>query len=79
MSNVIYLSERRARDGEHADEVDALAHLGKTADAMQELLRACIAEVGGGALDAARMQLAGAALAMLGPGWELRHTGGGGQ
>ena len=66
MSNVIYLSERQARDGEcPVYEIDALTHLATAADATRELPRASTEGLEG-AHGMPRTRLAGAALAMLG-------------
>jgi hypothetical protein len=78
MAEIIDIHSRRAVASNtvrfpHA--TDSLTHIANTANAMSALLRACKEQVAEGALDAARIQLVGAALAMLGPGWELRHTG----
>lgn len=85
MTNVIDLNARRTQAAaavaqaaalaQAAHASDTIAHIANTADAVRAMLRACSEEVTTGALDAARLSLAGAALAMLGPGWELRHNG----
>ncbi len=68
MSNVIDLDARRLSAGKPVqNDGAALAR-------MRALLDTCSQQLASGDHEAARMQLAGAALAMLGPGWELRYS-----
>jgi hypothetical protein len=78
MTNVIDLNTHRAAHTRGVDDADAsaalLAHLANTADVMRDMLRLTTEAVTAGALEDARRYLAFAAVAMLGPGWELRFT-----
>ena len=81
MTNIVDLNTYRAahtRGADDAEDADAsaalLAHLIDTADVMRDMLRLSTEAVTAGALEDARRYLAFAAVAMLGPGWELRFT-----
>ena len=68
MSNIIDLNARRPSVGTPAqDDGTALAQV-------RALLDTCTQQLAAGDREAAQMQLAVAALAMLGPGWELRYS-----
>jgi len=74
MNNVIDLNSRRAARvdaGSQTTTASDKTHLANAADAVRTMLRAYSEQVAAEGTEAARHQLAAAALALLGPGWAL--------